>query len=196
MSDFGLWFVTGLQHIADLKGYDHMLYLLALCGIYEFRDAKRLLVLITAFTVGHSITLMLSTLDAIRVNTAWIEFLIPFTIVITALSNITKSGNPSLTSFRLRYAGALFFGLIHGMGFSFLLKSMLGSEEQILMPLFAFNLGIETGQILIVTAVLLFSLLLTSIFSIARETWNFFISSAVFGIAFIMTAERFAMLFN
>lgn len=195
MSDFGLWFVTGLKHIADVNGYDHILYLLVLCGIYEFKEAKRLLILITSFTAGHSITLVLSTLDAIRVNTTWIEFLIPITILITALSNLINAEKSADTSFRMRYAGALFFGLIHGMGFSFLLKSMLGSEENILMPLFAFNLGIEAGQILIVIAVLLFSLLLTSIFGIARRTWNFFISSAVFGIAFLMAIERFILIF-
>ena len=195
MSDFGLWFLTGLKHIADLKGYDHILYLLVLCGIYEFRDAKRLVVLITAFTAGHSVTLVLSTLDAIRIDSAWIEFLIPVTIVLTALSNLTKSENPSVKSFRRRYAGALFFGLIHGMGFSFLLKSMLGSEEQILMPLLAFNLGIEAGQILIVLGILLFSLLLCSGFGVVRRTWNFFISSAVFGVAFLMAIERFILIF-
>jgi hypothetical protein len=195
VSDFGLWFVTGLKHIADVNGYDHILYLLVLCGIYEFKEAKRLLILITSFTAGHSITLVLSTLDAIRVNTTWIEFLIPITILITALSNLINAEKSADTSFRMRYAGALFFGLIHGMGFSFLLKSMLGSEENILMPLFAFNLGIEAGQILIVIAVLLFSLLLTSIFGIARRTWNFFISSAVFGIAFLMAIERFILIF-
>lgn len=195
MNDFGLWFLTGLKHIADLKGYDHILYLLVLCGIYKFRDAKRLLVLITAFTIGHSVTLVFSTLDTIRIKSAWIEFLIPITIVLTALSNLIKSENSSVNSFRWRYTGALFFGLIHGMGFSFLLKSMLGSEEQILMPLLAFNLGIEAGQIFIVIAVLLFSLLLTSVFGIARSTWNFFISSAVFGIAFLMAIERFILIF-
>ena len=195
MNDFGLWFLTGLKHIADLKGYDHILYLLVLCGIYEFRDAKPLLVLITAFTIGHCLTLVFSTLDTIKIKSAWIEFLIPVTILITALFNLAKSEKPSAKSFRLRYLGALFFGLIHGMGFSFLLKSMLGAEEHILMPLFAFNLGIEAGQMFIVIAVLLFSLLLTSVFGIVRRTWNFFISSAVFGIAFLMSIERFILIF-
>ncbi len=196
MNDFSLWFVSGLEHIADINGYDHILYLLVLCGIYELRDAKRILILITAFTAGHSLTLALSALDVVRVGTAWIEFLIPLTILATAAFNLAKPETPSGAPFGWRYLTALLFGFIHGLGFSFLLKSMLGSQEDILIPLFAFNLGIEAGQLLIVVVVLLFSLLLTSVFGVLRKSWNFFISSAVFGIAFIMAVERFAAIFE
>jgi hypothetical protein len=196
VSDFSLWFTAGLEHIADLNGYDHILYLLVLCGIYELRDAKRILILVTAFTAGHSLTLALSALNVVRVNAAWIEFFIPLTILATAFFNLAKPDITSETPFGPRYAAALVFGFIHGLGFSFLLKAMLGPEENILIPLFAFNLGIEIGQVLIVAVVLLFSLLLTSVFGMARKTWNFFISSAVFGIAFIMAAERFAAIFE
>lgn len=195
MSDFYLWFSTGLEHIADWKGYDHILFLLALCGVYSLREWRKLLVLVTAFTVGHSLTLALSVLDVIQVKTAWIEFLIPVTIVLTCIMNLAERGKSrQLPNARLRYLAALFFGLIHGMGFSFLLKSLLGAEENITIPLFAFNLGLEAGQLLIVAVVLLLSVFTTRLIHIQESDKNFFLSSAVFGIAFVMMLERGASL--
>lgn len=196
MNDFSLWFVTGLEHIADWKGYDHILFLLALCGVYEWRQWKNLLWLVTAFTVGHSLTLALSVLDLIAPDTAWIEFLIPLTILFTCVYNLRNLDNTRTPKFGANYFLALFFGLIHGMGFSFLLKSLLGAEENILVPLLAFNLGLEAGQILIVAGVLLISVFLTAVFGFSTRNRNFFVSSAVFGIAFIMALERVAALFE
>ena len=192
MNDFSLWFSTGWQHIADLKGYDHILFLLALCGVYEWKQWKNLLVLVTAFTIGHSFTLALSVLDLVRVQPSWIEFFIPITILVTCAYNLSRLDDTSKPNFRPNYYLALFFGLIHGLGFSFLLKSLLGSEANILMPLLAFNLGLEIGQVMIVLAVLMISLLLTSRFGVQRRNWNFFISSAVFGVALLMSLERLA----
>lgn len=191
MNDFYLWFSTGLEHIADWKGYDHILFLLALCGVYSLREWKRLLVLVTAFTVGHSLTLALSVLDLVKVKTTWIEFLIPVTIMLTCAMNLSELRKTRERSHsRLRYVAALLFGLIHGLGFSFLLKSLLGQEENIVPPLFAFNLGLEAGQLLIVAVVLLFSVLATRLIHIRETDKNFFLSSAVFGIAFLMLLER------
>lgn len=195
MNDFSLWFITGLEHIADWKGYDHILFLLALCGVYEWKQWKNLLILITAFTIGHSLTLALSVLEIVHVDTDWIEFLIPITILITCLYNLKHLDSRAYKNFRPNYFLALFFGLIHGLGFSFLLKSLLGKEQNIVMPLLSFNLGLEAGQILIVAGVLLISLLLTTVFGVQRRNWNFFISSAVFGVACIMSLERLATLF-
>lgn len=196
VNDFSLWFSTGLEHIADLKGYDHILFLLALCGVYTFQNWKNLLILITAFTIGHSLTLALSVLDIMVVEAVWIEFFIPVTIVVTCIFNLSRLDKPQTGNFGLNYFMALFFGLIHGTGFSYLLKSLLGNEESVLMPLLSFNLGIEAGQILIVIAVLLFSLLLSAVFGVKSRNWNFFISSAVFGVSFIMALERFAAFFE
>lgn len=196
MNDFSLWFTTGLAHIADWKAYDHILFLLALCGVYEWGQWKNLLVLVTAFTVGHSITLALSVTDLIHPNTDWVEFLIPVTILATCVYNLRRVDLPPDTDFRTNYFLALFFGLVHGMGFSFLLRSLLGPETDIAVPLLAFNLGLEAGQVLIVTGVLLISLLLTAVFSLRRRNRNFFISSAVFGIACMMALERLPILFG
>lgn len=188
MSDFAIYFELGWQHILDVNGYDHILFVVALCASYQIQDWKKLLILVTAFTVGHSLTLALSVWDLVSFSSAVIELLIPVTILITALSTIVrknKKGND-----RLIYGYALFFGLIHGLGFSNYLKSLLGKSESIVIPLFAFNVGLELGQLVIVVLTLLISLVLSLIFSVNRRDWSFFLSSAIFGIAFVMTLER------
>lgn len=190
MNDFYLWFSTGLEHIADWKGYDHILFLLALCGVYRARDWRQLLVLVTAFTVGHCLTLALSVFDVVHVSTPWIEFLIPVTIVLTCGMNLAGLRQKTPMRPAWRYSAALFFGLIHGLGFSFLLKSLLGAEENLIPPLFAFNLGLEAGQLLIVAFVLLLSALTTTFIHIKETDKNFFLSSAVFGIAFMLMLQR------
>ncbi len=196
MNDFSLWFGTGMEHIADYSGYDHMLFLLALCGVYEVKDWKKILVLISAFTIGHSVTLALSVFDIFRLPSALIEFLIPVTIFITCINNLRKLSSCNESGMRLSYSMALIFGFIHGMGFSTLLRSMLGSEESIALPLLFFNLGIEAGQVCIVAGIMVFSLFLTRIAGITPERWKFYISSAVSGVALMMMAERIPALFE
>lgn len=194
MQDFPLYFQLGWQHILDWQGYDHILFVLALCGIYTTADWKKVLVLVTAFTIGHSITLALSVFKLISINTSLIEFLIPVTILVTALSNIiSKRQKPKGQKFK--YTMALFFGLIHGLGFSNYLKSLLGKSSSITAELFAFNIGLEFGQVLIVTAIMAISFVLIWIVKIKRWDYNFFLSSAIFGISFVMAAERLPALF-
>ena len=193
MQDFPLYFQLGWQHILDWQGYDHILFVIALCGMYTIADWKKVLILVTAFTIGHSITLALSIFKVISVNTPLIEFLIPVTILITAISNIiSKRQKPGSQKFK--YTIALLFGLIHGLGFSNYLKSLLGKSSSITAELFAFNIGLEFGQILIVAAILILSFVLIWIVKIKRWDYNFFLSSAIFGISFVMAAERFPAL--
>ena len=147
-----LWFQTGFEHITDLAGYDHMLFLLILCSVYSFRNWDWL-ILITAFTIGHCITLALSVLNIIRLPSSLIEFAIPLTIFISAIFRwiqVEKNENKSYQKDQKVYAITLLFGLIHGLGFSNMLRSMLGSQADILQPLLFFNLGLEVGQIVIV----------------------------------------------
>lgn len=189
MQDFQLYFNLGWHHILDWQGYDHILFLFALCSIYSAQDLKKLLILITAFTLGHSITLALSVWQYIHINSGIIEFLIPVTILITSFSNITgKKKKPKKMLFR--YLMALFFGLIHGMGFSNYLKSLMGKSANIVLELLGFNLGLEFGQLLIVAGLVIISFILIRIIKIKQWDWNFFLSSAIFGIAFMMAAER------
>lgn len=188
--DFNLWFTTGVQHIADLEGYDHMLFLLSLCGIYSIKEWKKVLILVTAFTIGHSITLALSTTDVFTVKSGIIELLIPITIMLSAVSNIVYSLQNKEINTQLNYFMALFFGLIHGLGFSYLLKSLLGNSESILSPLFAFNIGLEAGQLIIVVIILLISLFLTEFIKLKNKTKNFGISALAFVMGTIMLIER------
>src|SRR5690606_34360672 len=143
--------------------YDHILFVIALCCTYFVADWRKVVVLVTAFTIGHSLTLALSVFNLIRVNTALIEFLIPLTIVVTAFSNVaTKRRRRRGNTDWLTYSYALFFGLIHGLGFSNYLRSLLGKEESIAGPLFAFNIGLELGQLAIVFIVLVISFIGTT----------------------------------
>lgn len=147
-----LWFQTGFEHITDLAGYDHMLFLLILCSVYSFRNWDWL-ILITAFTIGHCITLVLSVLNIIGLPSSLIEFAIPITILISAVFRwiqVEKNENKSYQKDQKVYAATLFFGLIHGLGFSNMLRSLLGSQTDILQPLLFFNMGLEVGQIVIV----------------------------------------------
>lgn len=180
MSLFQLYLELGFKHIVNIHGYDHIVFILALCAGYEFSQLKKVLILITAFTIGHSVTLALSTLKIILIPANIIEFLIPVTILITAISNLlprTKGKN------RTVYVIALLFGLIHGMGFSNYLKELLGKESSIIQPLFAFNIGLEIGQIFIL--ILYFTILYLSLklFKLKYDFWRIFISGAAFGIS-------------
>ncbi|MBP7346383.1 MAG: HupE/UreJ family protein [Sediminibacterium sp.] len=190
MNDFGLFFEMGYQHIADLKGIDHILFVLALCIRYQFADWKKLLWLITAFTIGHSITLALSVFNILNYSTSWIEFLIPVTILITAISNVFVKKFVYKAKFPLIYFFALFFGLIHGLGFSNYLKSLLSKGENIVPELLAFNLGLEAGQLLIVLSILFISLIFVNLFKVSRREYILFISGGVFAIALQMALER------
>ena len=192
MSLFELYFKLGLQHIADLKGYDHILFILILCAVYSFKEWRRVLILVTAFTIGHSLTLALATLDLIRVDGDVIEFLIPLTIFITALANVlTKNQKVSTFHHYLKYTAALFFGLIHGLGFSNYLRSLLGSEKGFLLPLFSFNIGIEVGQVLIVSIIMVLTFLMVDLLKFPRRDWHILLSGAGMGISLILMFERF-----
>ena len=192
MSEFQLYFGLGKDHILDYtNGYDHILFVVALCALYLMRDWRQVLILVTAFTIGHSITLALSTLEIVTIKADLIEFLIPLTIFITAASNLFKDEeNLSGRPIHLNYFFAAFFGLIHGLGFSNYLKSILGKDERIISQLLAFNLGLEVGQIIIVAIFLSASFLLVDLFGVNRRDWKMVISSAVAGIALMLMKEK------
>lgn len=187
MTEFEAYLRLGLAHITDLKGYDHILFVIALCAVYPVRDWKKVLVLVTAFTLGHSITLALSVLNIVIVRSDVIEFLIPLTILTTAISNffyhipnsIFEKARPSY----IRYVFALLFGFIHGLGFSNYLKSLLGTSSSIVQQLFAFNVGLEIGQLLIVLVILMLSFFVIEVMKAKKHDWNLVISGIVTGMA-------------
>jgi hypothetical protein len=190
MSEFRLYYELGMEHILDINGYDHILFIIALCAIYLIEEWKQILILVTAFTIGHSVTLALSTMDIVSVDMDLIEFLIPVTILLTALVNIfVRSNNPSPGRMKVNYALAAVFGLVHGLGFSNYLKSLLGRDNSIITQLFAFNVGLEVGQIIIVGIFMIAAFLFVTIFGVSRKDWKLVISAAVAGIALTLVQE-------
>ncbi|WP_306640502.1 HupE/UreJ family protein [Sanyastnella coralliicola] len=187
-SDFLL---DGIKHITDPKAYDHMVYLIALISIFEYREIKRIVLLATAFTVGHTITLILTSLDIIRPDGGIIEFLIPVTILITALSNLryTVRGNQVIAFHGTRYLIAVIFGLVHGMGFSSYFRMILGKEESIFQPLLFFNVGVEVGQLLIIAIFILFSFAMNGLFRITQRDWIIFFSGLTGGVALMLCID-------
>ncbi|HAK13016.1 MAG TPA: HupE / UreJ protein [Chitinophagaceae bacterium] len=193
MSDFSIYFGIGYEHIADFKefkGLDHILFILALTLRYQWSDWKKLLILVTAFTIGHSISLALTALDIIDPPMNWVEFLIPLTIVITAATNVGVKKFNFKSKFPLIYFLAIFFGLIHGMGFGYGLKSLLGKGTELLMPLLAFNVGLELGQLVVVLAILLLTFIFTGLLKVNRREYLLFASAMVFALALQMSIER------
>ena len=193
MQYIGFYFKIGWEHIISLNSLDHQLFIVALAAIYLLKDWKQVLILVTAFTIGHSATLALSVLEIVRFNTDWVEFLIPVTIVITALTNLYQK-KFSFRSIRINYFFALFFGLIHGLGYANTIRFMLARDEQLGWGLLGFNLGLEAGQIIIVLLILLLSQIFVSVFKINRRDWVIFLSAAVFSLALKMSLERISAL--
>jgi hypothetical protein len=190
LETFKLFLGLGLEHIIDINGSDHILFVIALTALFTISDWKKVLILITAFTIGHSITLALATLRVINFNSELIEFLIPVTIFLTAFFNLFRNkgaGRPMKA--QINYYFAIFFGLIHGLGFSNYLRSLLGRDETIVTQLLAFNIGLEIGQILIVMIFLVASIVVVDLGGVSKRDWRLVISSGVAAIALTMMYE-------
>ncbi|MEY4278850.1 MAG: hypothetical protein RL377_854 [Bacteroidota bacterium] len=168
MNELGMYLKWGFHHIIEWGAWDHILFVLVLTLRYQVADWKKLLILITAFTIGHSVTLALSTLNWVDFPSKWTELLIPVTIVLTAISNFWVKSFDFQSKYTPIYFLALFFGLIHGLAFSTYLKSLLGKEESILGPLFTFNIGLELGQLLVVGGILIISFIFVSVLKVKR----------------------------
>jgi HupE / UreJ protein len=189
MQDFAFYFKLGWQHIISLDALDHLLFILALSAIYLLSNWRQVVVLVTAFTIGHSVTLALSVFEMIAVKDSLVEFLIPCTIIVTAVFNFfQKDFTPK--SLRLNYFLALFFGLIHGLGFANTIRFMLAKNQGIGWALFSFNIGLEAGQIAVVMCILLLSFLIVNKWQVKRKWWVWALSGVAFCIALKMVLER------
>lgn len=189
MNDFSFYFKLGWEHIITLDALDHLLFIAVLAAIYMLRDWKQVLILVTAFTLGHAITLILSTKEWITVDESLIEFLIPCTIVITALTNLfQKSFTPRAV--RINYFLALVFGLIHGLAFANILRMILAADQSFALSMFSFSLGLESGQILVVLLILALAQVFIKVLKVDRKHWVIFVSAAVFALALKMALER------
>ena len=191
MHYFEFYLRIGFQHIADLAAYDHILFLIVLCAIYKLEQWRNVLILITAFTLGHSLTLILVSLDAFSVSSRIVKFLIPMTILITSIHNVISTENERFSKIKRNYAIALLFGMIHGMDFSNYFRALIMDNSEIIIPLFGFNVGIELGQILIVGIIVFVAYLFLRILGIKHREWNLFVSGSAFGISLISIIELF-----
>lgn len=205
LSEFLVYLRLGFEHITDPGGYDHLLFVGALTAS-ELGRFRKLFWLVTAFTVGHSITLALATLDLVRVSVSLVEVLIPLTIVATSAVNAfvwgpsksSASGNgqaeleadATKREERFLYLIAVSFGLIHGLGFSTFLRAALGWEESILVPLLSFNIGLEIGQLAIVAVLSLVAFVLIRGVGLPRRAWVLGVSAITGGTALVLLIQR------
>lgn len=189
MNDLSLYFKTGWHHIIGWDALDHVLFLVALTASYLPGNWKQVLILVTAFTIGHSVTLALSVYDLVRVNDRLVELLIPFTILVTAAFNLVAD-RFSKKSLRPNYLLALFFGLIHGLGFANTIRFMLSQDQNIGWPLLSFNVGLEVGQIVIVSIILIINFICISKLGIKQNWWIWTLSAITMLISIKMIVER------
>lgn len=194
MSIFSTYLELGFRHIISWRATDHLALLLALCAPYALADWRRVLALVTSFTVGHSLTLALATLGLVGFPTAIIEALIPVTVVLTALFNLHRASRVAGAAEGRRargapYALAALFGLIHGLGFSNYLRALLGAQTRPVRELLAFNIGVEFGQLLVVGALLGLTLALVRGLGVARRDWVLTCSGAALGVALLLLVQ-------
>jgi len=186
MNDFILYFKMGLHHVLDFNAYDHVLFLIVLTVVFSFHQFKKVLWLITLFTIGHSITLALSAFGILSIPMKLIEFLIPVTIFITGAMNVFTAKKATGGKQNINLILALLFGFIHGLGFSNYFKMMIGKGENKVIPLLEFSLGIEAAQVIIVVGVLCIALILQNFFRVTKRDWILVCSSIVIGFAIQM----------
>ena len=191
MSEFWIYFQIGLKHVLDIHAYDHVLFLIALAVPFSFKDWKRVVLLVTLFTIGHTMALMLSVFGIIAIKVNVVELLIPITILITALFNLFTAGKSSKKeSINGVFFITLFFGIIHGLGFSNYFKSILGGDAASkVLPLSEFALGIETAQIVVVFVVLILSYIVQTVFRFSKRDWTLVISAFIIGVVIPMIVE-------
>jgi hypothetical protein len=191
MSEFWIYFQIGLKHVLDIHAYDHVLFLIALTTPYAFKDWKRILLLVTMFTVGHTLALLLSVFGIVAVKANLVEFLIPVTILITAFFNLFTAGKASKNeSVNLVFFLTLFFGIIHGLGFSNYFKTILGgTASSKLVPLLEFGLGIEAAQLIVVFVVLIISYIVQTVFRFSKRDWALVMSAFIIGVVIPMIVE-------
>jgi len=190
MEDFVLYLKLGLYHVLDWQAYDHILFLIALVIIYNFNNWKKVIWLVTLFTIGHTLTLGLAAYKIINIDVAIVEFFIPVTIFITALVNIATLKKNKQKSSNINLIFAFLFGLIHGLGFSNYFRMLMDDSEAKLLPLLEFAIGIEIAQVVIVITILLFGYMAQHFFRISKRDWVLVLSSIVIGIVIPMLSER------
>ncbi len=194
MNDFLRNFLEGFFHVLDINAYDHILFIMLLAVPYLFSNWKKLLWLVTAFTVGHTLSLLFAVYEVVNVSTLWIEFLIPASIAVAAIHNMSTASKKQPKELPwLLIVTALFFGLIHGFGFSGAFKMLASSGENTLLLLAEFALGIEAAQLVIVLIVLMLNFIAIRLLRFNKKEWVQIISAIVLGIVIPMLMERWPL---
>ncbi|MEP6261453.1 MAG: HupE/UreJ family protein [Gillisia sp.] len=192
MSQFWLYFNLGLEHVLDWNAYDHILFLIVLVAAYSFSSWKRVLWLVTIFTLGHTLALFLSVYGVVSVSSRWVELLIAVTILVTALYNIfTAKKKEKQKNVSLLYGATAFFGIIHGLGFSTYFKMIASGTESKFLPLLEFALGIEAAQVIVVLIVMILGFIFQNFFRVNRRDWILVLSAIVIGIILPILRENF-----
>jgi hypothetical protein len=191
MSDFWIYFEVGMRHVLNIFSYDHVLFLIALSIPYVFKDWKKVLLLVSLFTLGHTLALFLSVYEIVVVKVDIIEFLIPITILITAFFHLFTVGK-TVKNYSISVVGfiTLFFGIIHGLGFATYFKSIIGgTRNSKLLPLLEFATGIEAAQIIVVLIALIVAYCVQTLFRFSKRDWTLVTSSFVIGVVLPMIIE-------
>ena len=187
IDDFWFNVEYGMNHVLDINAYDHVLFLIVLTIPYLFKDWKRVFILVSVFTIGHTLSLSLAAYGVVSVSSQLVEFLIPVTILIVSLYNVFTTGKGvQKGKVGVLFLSTLFFGLIHGLGFAREFRMFVGSSESKLVPLLEFALGIEIAQIIIVFVVLFLGFLFHTVFRFSKKDWIMVISSIVVGLVIPM----------
>ncbi|AVR44617.1 HupE / UreJ protein [Christiangramia fulva] len=195
MSQFWLYFQLGLFHVLDWQAYDHLLFLVALVASYGFNTWKKVLWLVSLFTIGHTVSLFLSVYGIVKVETVYVEFLIPLTIIFTALFDIFTAGKKAQkTNYNLLYFSTIFFGVIHGLAFSSDFKMITSGFESKIWPLLEFTLGIESAQVIVVLGVMILAFIFQNIFNVSKRDWILVTCSLIIGIVLPILVENYQAL--
>jgi HupE / UreJ protein len=189
MEDLTFYLKIGWEHIISWSAMDHLLFILALAAIYLPENRKQVLILVTAFTIGHSLTLALSVYNLVSINSKWVEFLIPCTIMVTAVFNLLQK-NFNNRPLQLNYLLALLFGLVHGLGFAATIRFMLAGSQSILIPLLGFNIGLELGQLVVMAVILLLAYIVVKKWHFRRQWWIVILSITAFAWAAYFAIQR------
>jgi len=192
MDEFLIFLKTGLTHVLNFHAYDHLLFLVALAVPYVAKDWKRIIILISSFTLGHTISLILSVFNIVKVLDSWVELLILASILITAFYNIILVGKSSKNNTITFIAVVtVFFGILHGLGFSNYFNSLLpGKPTDKLLPLLEFAIGIEGAQIIVVILVLILAFISQTLFRFNKRDFILIMSSFVLGVLVPLILEN------
>jgi hypothetical protein len=188
MSEFWMYFNIGLKHVLDSSAYDHVLFLIALVIPLAFKDWKKVFLLVSLFTIGHTLALFLSVFSIVKIQVNLVEFLIPITILITALFQLFTAGKTSKNQ-GITFVAivTVFFGIVHGLGFSNYFKTILtGSASDKLLPLLEFAIGIEVAQVIVVFVFLIISYVVQTFFRFSKRDWTLVMSAFIIGVVLPM----------